>query len=275
MPLLYLAATNRTGHALLVTAQADAPRTIELPGLTRKALDEVVSAYQDAVVALPGEAMTAAGSEARWGVVLRDTLGWLHENVMGPVTSGLGLSGRVTLVPAGPLALLPSHAALAYADQAAAEELTWSYAPNGRVLARHARLLKDSAGRHRVLLTLDEGRGGASRLRQVPAVESAVHSWTPEPATVLGPGEATRSAVLTALPHHDVYHFNCHGRAARDDPFASHLQLADGPLAIRDLLGRRLPGRLAVLSACESAMARRDLPDEVVSLPGALLDVLP
>ncbi|TMQ91210.1 CHAT domain-containing protein [Actinomadura soli] len=272
MPLLYLAAADRTGHALLITAEGDAPEAVELPGLTRTALNEIVARYQDAVSALPGEVMALSGDEARWAAVLRDTLGWLHENVMGPVTSGFGLSGRVALIPVGPLALLPSHAALAHADPAAAEKITWQYTPNGRVLARHARLLNGPSSRNRVLLTLDEGRDGTGRLRHVPGVESAVHAWAPEPATVLRHGEATRETVLAALPHHDVYHFNCHGRADRDDPFASHLRLADGPLAIRDFLGRRLPGRLAVLSACESAMARRDLPDEVVSLPGALIE---
>ncbi|MFI0484421.1 CHAT domain-containing protein [Actinomadura sp. 9N215] len=270
MPLLYLAAAERTGHALLITAQGPQPATIELPGLTRKALDEIAARYQNAVMALPQG--STAFPENGWTAVLRETLGWLHENVMGPVTAGLGLSGRVAVVPVGPLALLPTHAALAYADQAAAEKVTWQYTPNGRVLARHAGLIRNTPRRNRVLLTLDEGQDGNARLRRVPQVKAAVNARAPEPPTVLGPGAATRDMVLAALPHHDVYHFNCHGRADRDDPFASHLQLADGPLTIRDFLGRRFPGRLAILSACETAIPRRDLPDEVVSLPGALLE---
>jgi CHAT domain-containing protein len=270
VPLLYLAAAERTGYALLVTAARDAPEVVELPDLTRTDLDDVVDSYRDAA---PGRSDPWGASDGndRWHEVLDDTLHWLHDAVIGPVTAELRLSGQVALVPVGPLALLPVHAAGGYADPAGANDITWTYTPNGRILARHARLVAARDGGSRgVLLTLDDGRGG-NTLRMAPAVESAVRAHAPE-VTVLGPGEATGDAVLTALRHHDLYHFNCHGQADPEDPFASYLQLADRALTIRDLLRQRLPGRLAILSACETAMARHDLPDEVVSLPGALLE---
>jgi CHAT domain-containing protein len=79
------------------------------------------------------------------------------------------------------------------------------------------------------------------------------------------------------LPRHSVHHFSCHGSADLERPSRSALHLADGPLTLADvqalkLLNRQTGGvRLAVLSACESAMAGTLLPDEVVSLPTGLL----
>ena len=52
----------------------------------------------------------------------------------------------------------------------------------------------------------------------------------------------------------------------------SALLLADGLLRLRELLDLRLPAaRLVVLSACETAVAGTDLPDEVVSLAVGLV----
>jgi CHAT domain-containing protein len=87
------------------------------------------------------------------------------------------------------------------------------------------------------------------------------------------PAEATRQEVLAALGRFDVLHFACHGRTDLFDPLAGGLLLdGDDVLTLRDVLGLRLPGtRLAVLSACESAVTGVTLPDEVVSLPTGLL----
>ncbi|HEX6472309.1 MAG TPA: CHAT domain-containing protein, partial [Streptosporangiaceae bacterium] len=263
VPLLYVAAAGRTGFALLVTADRDAPEVVELPGLTQAALDEIAGRYLTAARGLSAPRPGAA----RWHDVLDDTLRRLDEVVMGPITARLALPGQVALVPVGRLALLPLHAAPAAADA----DVTWTYTPNGRIVARHAAVAAASAGgSRRVLLALDAGSGG-DRLRLVPAVEAAVRAHAPG-ATILPPGAATHEAVLAALKHHDLYHFNCHGQADQKDPLAGHLRLADGRLTIRDLLGQRLPGRLAILSACETGVAGDELPDEVVSLPGALLE---
>lgn len=53
---------------------------------------------------------------------------------------------------------------------------------------------------------------------------------------------------------------------------AGSCSCGDEPLTLRDLLrGSPLDARLAVLSACETAVPGVDLPDEVVSLPTGLL----
>jgi CHAT domain-containing protein len=86
--------------------------------------------------------------------------------------------------------------------------------------------------------------------------------------------------VRAALPQADVVHFSCHGRTNWQLPLESGLLMADDEtgrdvvLTVRDLLdSEQAVGRLATLSACETGIVGTDLPDEVVALPSALLQV--
>jgi CHAT domain-containing protein len=74
--------------------------------------------------------------------------------------------------------------------------------------------------------------------------------------------EATRS---------DVLHLACHGQADLDEPLNSKLLLVGRSVALRELMEMRLSVRLAVLSACETALPGTELPDEVIGLPTGLL----
>jgi CHAT domain-containing protein len=78
---------------------------------------------------------------------------------------------------------------------------------------------------------------------------------------------------MKELADYAILHFFCHGVAKLFEPLDSGLAMAnDENLSLRDLLQLRLPnGRLAVLSACETSLAGTDLPDEVFSLPGGLM----
>jgi CHAT domain-containing protein len=71
-----------------------------------------------------------------------------------------------------------------------------------------------------------------------------------------------------------VLHFACHGSANPAEPLASALDLArDRKLTLRDVMGQRLPrARLAILSACESAVPGAALPDEVIGLPTGFIE---
>ena len=90
---------------------------------------------------------------------------------------------------------------------------------------------------------------------------------------VLEHRDATRSAVLQALPKAEVAHFSCHGGADWSDPENSGLLMAnDEIMTIKDLFELHLVGaRLATLSACETGIPGTRLPDEVVSLPSAFI----
>lgn len=62
---------------------------------------------------------------------------------------------------------------------------------------------------------------------------------------------ALRESLLSA-PAGKLWHFAGHARFRADNPFYSALQLADGPVFAADLRTRRVPVRLATLSACHS-----------------------
>src|SRR5262249_52157032 len=90
---------------------------------------------------------------------------------------------------------------------------------------------------------------------------------------VLGGPVAHRRVVLKKLSQAHVLHFATHGRAGFDSPLEAGLAMAGGEqLTLRDILRLRLKqARLAVLSACETGIPGTKLPDEIVSLPTALV----
>lgn len=107
-------------------------------------------------------------------------------------------------------------------------------------------------------------------------LESVVELLPPDSARALYEQSATREMLLHALADATVVHLACHGRFEAEQPSSSGLLLADGRLALRDILS---PGfralaraRLVVLSACQTAITDfQTLPDEAIGLPGGFL----
>jgi CHAT domain-containing protein len=189
-----------------------------------------------------------------------------------------GRSGQVLLIPAGTLGILPLHAAWRPDARAptgrkyACDRVVISYAPNARSVASPP---GEGAG---TLLAVADPAPLPEPLRPLTFAEpevAAAAAWYPE-ATVLRREQATAERVLRGLAAASVHHLACHGRVDLSEPRRSALVLSGGqPLTLQQLLDLRLDGRagqrLAVLTACETALAGSTLPDEVVSLPGALL----
>ena len=212
-----------------------------------------------------------------WLDELTRTTDWLGDAIWPAVLETAGPCEHVVLVPAGLLGLLPLHAA-ARRDPAAPtgrryalDDVLVTYAPNARALRASRRLAERVAG-ERVLTVGAPPHAGEDPLpygdREAAMMYEAFGTGRHLPGA-----EATRSAVIDALAEHDVLHFACHGRADLFDPLAGALLLAgEDELEVRDVLRLQLPGaRLAVLSACESAVTGVALPDEVIGLPTGLL----
>jgi len=90
-------------------------------------------------------------------------------------------------------------------------------------------------------------------------------------ATLLLGDEATREALLAAMPVSDLVHLACHGRFDVDHPTASGLRLADGWLTLDRLAEVRLDGALVLLTGCETGRVRVDQGDELVGMMAALM----
>ena len=269
VPIVYIEASLPGGLALVVREVTTA---IWLEQLTSERLREKTKSFLDAY------GLRQSAPET-WLETLDATTAWLWDAVMGPVLAALGPIPRVTLVPGGLLGVLPLHAAWCEDDarrsgrRYALDELVMAYAPNARTLSAAERLAAETSVDG--LLAVEEPRPVtapplAAASSEVDAAVAAISR-----ACRLRHEEATREAVLAGLAAYPVLHFACHGSAALTEPLDSSLLMAgDEKLTIRDLFAHGAArARLAVLSACETALSGVGLPDEVVSLPSALLQV--
>jgi tetratricopeptide (TPR) repeat protein len=266
-PLVYLAAAERLGYALIVTADGE-PRWLPLPSMTRQR----VRARVELALGRADRRSVAAILQWLWEDGIADLAEWLPERAL------------VTLVPVGLLSLLPLHGAggppapgVTPADwRYLADRVTVRYALNARTLVR-ARARAAECDRAGLRLLAVDAPGGDPRWPLAwtgPEIRELDRRWRAGggAGTVLPGG--TRAEVLAALPGHTVWHFACHCQTLPDRILDSSLLLEDGRLRLDDVLALAVsPRRLAVLSACQSHRSGQELPDEAMGLPGALLQV--
>lgn len=283
-PLIYIATTSAGGLALV--AGVGSPELISpvwLPELTTDALK--IALWGTETSGGPGvlgaqrawQQFRDLQSLSAWRSATEDCGRWLWDTALAPILRAFPMLREVSLIPIGPLGLLPLHAA--WCEDPARptgrtyllDLLTVSYSPNARTLLGAQAMAERVAPRK--LLAIDEPRPTSSPLlaSSEPEVSAAAAHFTNP--TILRHQKATRASVLRALSGHDVLHFSCHGRAELANPLSSSLVMAhDQHLTLGDILKLRFEGvRLAVLSACETGVPGLRLPEEVVSLPSGLL----
>jgi hypothetical protein len=289
--LVYLAAATAGGYALVVAARHD-PQFVELPTLDRATvaglLDPLLPGASDRSAPVTGSALRQAPERdadqlSRPGDSLAGGLVTLWD--AGSRLLGLSAGGRVvTFVPVGLLSLLPLHAAGAPGDPG--DRLDWRhlgnfsairYAPNARSLTRCQDTARRLAAGPQLLLAVDvpDGFGVDPRghLRHVAReAAEAVRCWT---GAGLPRHDCTWEEFRAAAGDHTVWHLACHGAAEPHAILDSRLYFADRVVTLRELRETLPAGqrRLAVLSACESNLTDASLPNEVVGLPSALLQV--
>ena len=263
--LVYVASSPYGGVALAVTDGTVIAR--DLPALTEAALSDWLTELRDAG--------NRRGAEPdRWQRVLDSTGEWLWQSCMRDALEIVGGAAEFALVPCGPLALLPLHAAWT-ADplrptgrRYALDEALITYAPSARAL-RRARALETRAP-DRPIATIADPEG-VPPLPFAHVEVGALGSLWPHEVGLSG-ADATVAAVAAALPDAGVIHFACHGRADVTDPDAGGILLAhEELLSPSSLSALSLHARLAVLSACETGLPGLGAPDEVTGLPTALL----
>lgn len=270
-PLVYLAAAEPGGLALIVRG-ADVVH-VPLDGLTAAVLREQVEAHLDVYA---GYRADPDAGYARWNVSLTEVTGWLWDEAMGPVLAGLGEATEVVLVAGGLLGLLPLHAAWApdasrrTGRRYVLDSVSVSYAPNARSLYAARRLAAETPP-SRLLAIADPAPVPAIPLPMARYEALIAAAAFPAAHRTLAGREATFLSFEWGAAKADVLHLACHGLANLESPLDSGLLLAGGRVTLRRLLELRLRVRLAVLSACETAMPGTDLPDEVVALPTGLL----
>lgn len=267
-PLVYVISTEPGGVALVVRAGE-----VTATWLDDLGLEEVfarLSVYLEAMLD-HGNCRSNADDDVAWRAALDRTGKWLWSSLMSEVLSAVAAAGRIRMVPVGPLAVFPLHAAWKFdrttptGRRYACDEVVITYLPNARS-GIEAERVSSSAPVEKLLVVADPDLGYAEREAELAAAVFAPN------ARILTGSHRTRDAVMKAIAESDVVHFACHGVADLVEPMRTGLALhGDERLTVADLLGQRLDSRLVVLSACETALNGLELPDESVGLPSAIL----
>lgn len=271
-PLIYVAAAEPGGLALVV--RGTEVTHVPLDGLTAAALREHTTAHLEAYAQYRAHPDTA---RTQWNSSLDAVTAWLWTAVMGPTLGHLGESTDLVVVVAGGLlGLLPLHAAWTSDSSRLTgrryvlDTVSIGYVPNARALAAARRLAADVPPA-RLLAVAEPSPVAAAPLPMAKyEAMTAAAAFPASPAT-LQAGEATSLSFEREAQKASVLHLACHGFAELASPLDSGLLLADGHMTLGRLMELQLRVRLAVLSACESALPGTELPDEVVALPTGLL----
>jgi len=185
--------------------------------------------------------------------------------------------------PTGPFAFLPIHAAGRYEADVdyASQYFVSSYTPTVDPL-----LVDDppeSTDPFSMLAVIQSTTPGVQQmdhgsLTPLPSTETELHNIRKHVPLdyLVAVGVSGAAASVEIIESHmsksSIVHFACHGTQSQTNPLESGLLIDDGVLTIAKIIKQPLPnGSLAFLSACETAMGVKKLPDEAMSIGACLL----
>ena len=273
-------------------------RVLPCPGLTPAALRGYLARFDTALAALAAAADDAA-ADAAWPELeeaFHATARWLWDVLAQPVLDHLGLTEslsatagagglhqapRIWWVPTGELARFPMHAAGYHGSPHSAARSVFSHAVSSyatsltslrqAITSQAPEQPPDGAvpGALAVVMPRTPALGPAGDLPCAMAEMEVVVRRFPMAVTLAG-AAATRAAALAAIKNASIAHLDCHATIVPADPSRGRLLVHDGAIPITEL--QALPAwrrGLAFLSACDTASARGDIPDEFVHLASA------
>jgi tetratricopeptide (TPR) repeat protein len=263
-PLLYLAASLGGGLAILVTAEGS-PRHFECPLLTEERVQELTAAYFGAVEALRADPPDLDGADER----LEEVRQGLDEAMPTGLLDAVAGFSEVAAIGGGYLSTLPLHLIghRREISSSFSDGTLITVTPSAAALRWAARPRAGEGLEPRVIVAVTEGP------RAAPGADLEVRlARSHGPATLLRDAGASPAMVLAEAARARFLHVACHGLSDPWSSHRSHLVLGDGDLRAADFLAA-MPGegRLALLSACETAVGEVDLPDEGGGLSSALL----
>lgn len=274
--LVYLLTTSAGSLALIVHGGSPEVESLWLGGVTIEKLVAFLVG-QDGTTGYLSSQFDAPNSLQ---AMLANMLEALGKHLIEPLASRLRSLEllEIVIIPCGQLSLLPLHAAEYKVDgqkRCLTDEFNVSYVPSARVL-HAARKASATAEDHAPMLTgignpLPHPRPlqyGRRELEEIAALfaTGAKRLHFEENAKV----ENLRDSLAEATH----VHLACHGLIRPEEPLESCLELADGPLTLREIIATTwFRGvRLVTLSACWTAMSDFvHIPDEAIGLPAGFL----
>ncbi|KAF8746342.1 TPR-like protein, partial [Rhizoctonia solani] len=181
---------------------------------------------------------------------------------------------HITWCPTGAISFLPLHAAGDYErpQSRVFDYVISSYTPTLTALLSSSSSTLDRDCR--VLVIGQEATPGHQQLPGTTKELECVVGCIQDRAgylQLLG-SQATTTAVLDAMEHHDWVHLACHAHQNVHDPTDSGFFLHNGTLNLASINQRSLKNKgLAFLSACQTATGDEQLPDEAIHLASGML----
>lgn len=186
----------------------------------------------------------------------------LYQLLLAPLRTKLS-GNQLIIVPHANLHTLPFHA-LHDGEAYLGQHFDISYAPSTAVLLHCLKQPKRPIKKLLALAVPDE---------QLPGVENEVRSlsgYFAEARLLVGP-EASLEGLQANLDWCDALHLASHGIFRQDNPLFSTIKLADGWLAVHDVMNWRFRPALVTLSACQTGLQRPMLGDELLGLARGFL----
>jgi CHAT domain-containing protein len=188
----------------------------------------------------------------------------LYDTVLAPLEHHLTGMERLIVAPSGDLHGVP-FAALRHGDDYLLHSRSLIVAPSFSVLATMPGLATALVTRHPVVV------GVPDALAPDLATEAELVANRLPQATPLVSAEATKAAVMSALPSASLVHLATHGRFDAAHPGSSGLRLMDGWLTLDDLSRVALERSLLVLTGCETGRVQVQEGDDLEGLMAALI----
>ncbi|MDQ0958640.1 hypothetical protein QFZ66_002518 [Streptomyces sp. B4I13] len=292
-PIAVLNVSPHRSDAILVQEQGIT--SIELPLLNVEKASEKLFQFHKSLADVHDPDL-GQDEQNRAQDALHDVLEWLWEAAAAPVLERLEIRGsssdgaalpRIWWVLAGPLGLLPIHAAGRHRQRTGhtvMDRVISSYTPTIRALSHARRATPPTAPHGKALIVAMASTPGAHPLPYVRSEVENLKRRLPQHVVLTDdPGtgaEHTHDAVATAanvfshLADCSIAHFACHAVSDAADPSRSGLLLhghGTTPMSVSDLASASLVhARLAYLSACRTALtADLRLVDEAIHLTSA------
>jgi CHAT domain-containing protein len=205
---------------------------------------------------------TASRRFARMIDDTREELGALHRLLLGPIEDRLAEADALTIVPHGPLHLVPFHALHDGAGYLL-DTHSIQYVPSASILAQLAATARTPRRDGPPLVVGVSDEIAPQIADEAKAVAAALGC---DPSRVLLDDAATVDAVTRASGAAGLLHLACHGRFTPESPLSSGLRLADRWLTVRDIYDLRLDADLVTLSGCETGVNTITAGDELMGL---------
>jgi len=176
----------------------------------------------------------------------------LYDLLLAPLAEKLAQYQRLVIVPDGELYYLPFHAF--YNEQTVkylGETHEVSYAPGAAVLAICAQRPEFPQQGNALIMAYSGGD-----LTHVLEEARTVTQTIPD-SVLFSEHEATRHRLIQLAPQYRVIHLATHGLFRPYNPLFSYLDLADGPLLVRDIYNLDLSAAMVTLGGCESGRGQR------------------